>query len=135
MASGRRKALGSQNNSGPPSPTYATAPTRKSLPEPLTELNVFFYIPNLVGKVLSQSARITKFDNVGYTRILLAACSLYYMRWHPKYCTWLYVVSCLLDAVDGMAARYFHQSLVPASCCPFLMIFSVEIRRSLRHGD
>lgn len=56
--------------------------------------NVFLFIPNIIG----------------YTRVLLAAASLYFMRWHPKYCTWLYIVSCLLDAFDGMAARRFGQS-------------------------
>src|SRR5271170_3513816 len=55
---------------------------------------IFLFIPNLIG----------------YARIILAAASLYFMRWHPKYCTWLYVVSCLLDAFDGMAARRFGQT-------------------------
>jgi CDP-diacylglycerol--inositol 3-phosphatidyltransferase len=55
---------------------------------------VFLFIPNIIG----------------YTRVILAAASLYFMRWHPKYCTWLYIVSCLLDAFDGMAARRFDQS-------------------------
>lgn len=27
------------------------------------------------------------------------------MSYHPKYCTLAYVVSCLLDAVDGPVAR------------------------------
>jgi len=65
--------------------------------------NIFLFIPNLIG----------------YTRIILAASSLYYMRWHPKYCTWLYIVSCLLDAFDGMAARRFGQSIThlpPPNC-------------------
>lgn len=61
--------------------------------------NVFLFIPNIIG----------------YTRVVLAASSLYFMRWHPKYCTWLYIVSCLLDAFDGMAARQFGQSIVPPS--------------------
>jgi len=56
--------------------------------------NVFLFIPNIIG----------------YARVFLAACSLYFMRWHPKYCTWLYIVSCLLDAFDGMAARRFKQA-------------------------
>jgi len=56
--------------------------------------NIFLFIPNIIG----------------YTRVLLAASSLYFMRWHPKYCTCLYIVSCLLDAFDGMAARRFGQS-------------------------
>lgn len=62
--------------------------------------HVFLFIPNLIG----------------YTRIILAASSLYYMRWHPKYCTWLYIVSCLLDAFDGMAARRFGQSIPSPNC-------------------
>ncbi|KAI8344032.1 CDP-alcohol phosphatidyltransferase-domain-containing protein [Chlamydoabsidia padenii] len=55
--------------------------------------NVFLYIPNIIG----------------YTRIILAALSLYYMPIHPKACVVLYSISCLLDAVDGNAARYFNQ--------------------------
>jgi hypothetical protein len=59
--------------------------------------NIFLFIPNMIG----------------YTRVVLAASSLYFMRWHPKYCTWLYIISCLLDAFDGMAARKFGQSISP----------------------
>ncbi|KAI7906431.1 uncharacterized protein BX663DRAFT_427200 [Cokeromyces recurvatus] len=58
-----------------------------------TNENVFLFIPNLIG----------------YTRIILASLSLYYMPWHPKVCVTLYCISCLLDAVDGNAARYFSQ--------------------------
>jgi len=32
------------------------------------------------------------------------------MSTHPKYCTALYAVSCLLDAVDGQAARALGQT-------------------------
>jgi CDP-diacylglycerol--inositol 3-phosphatidyltransferase len=32
------------------------------------------------------------------------------MPYHPKMCTLLYGVSCLLDAVDGMAARALDQT-------------------------
>ncbi|CAO3623355.1 unnamed protein product [Mucor hiemalis] len=46
---------------------------------------------------------------LGYTRIILASLSLYYMPWHPKVCVALYCISCLLDAVDGNAARYYNQ--------------------------
>lgn len=56
--------------------------------------NVFLFVPNLIG----------------YTRVVLAALSLYYMQIHPKACTFLYGVSCLLDAVDGLAARKLGQS-------------------------
>lgn len=31
------------------------------------------------------------------------------MPWHPRYCSVLYAVSCLLDAADGLAARIFRQ--------------------------
>jgi hypothetical protein len=46
----------------------------------------------------------------GYTRIILAALSMYYMKDYPGYCTLLYSVSCLLDAFDGMAARALKQT-------------------------
>jgi hypothetical protein len=46
----------------------------------------------------------------GYSRIVLAVASLYYMPLHPRTCSLLYSVSCLLDALDGYAARYFEQS-------------------------
>lgn len=56
--------------------------------------NVFLFIPNLIG----------------YSRVILAACSLFYMSYHPKACTVLYLISCLLDAVDGQAARALGQT-------------------------
>ncbi|RDB21505.1 CDP-diacylglycerol--inositol 3-phosphatidyltransferase [Hypsizygus marmoreus] len=56
--------------------------------------NVFLFVPNLIG----------------YTRVLLAGLSLHFMTYHPKYCTLAYVVSCLLDAVDGQAARALNQT-------------------------
>ncbi|CAK5264585.1 unnamed protein product [Mycena citricolor] len=56
--------------------------------------NVFLFVPNLIG----------------YARIILAGFSLHFMSYHPIYCTILYCVSCLLDAVDGQAARALGQS-------------------------
>jgi len=56
--------------------------------------NVFLFIPNLIG----------------YARIILAALSMHFMKSHPKACTVLYGISCLLDAFDGMAARFFKQT-------------------------
>lgn len=32
------------------------------------------------------------------------------MSYHPKYCTLAYCISCLLDAVDGQAARALGQT-------------------------
>ncbi|KAK3304032.1 CDP-alcohol phosphatidyltransferase-domain-containing protein [Chaetomium strumarium] len=56
--------------------------------------NIFLLWPNIIG----------------YSRIVLAVASLYYMPLHPRTCSILYSVSCLLDALDGYAARYFEQS-------------------------
>ncbi|EIM90159.1 CDP-diacylglycerol-inositol 3-phosphatidyltransferase [Stereum hirsutum FP-91666 SS1] len=56
--------------------------------------NVFLFVPNLIG----------------YTRVLLAALALHFMNYHPKYCTLAYGISCLLDAVDGQAARALGQT-------------------------
>ncbi|CAK7209547.1 phosphatidylinositol synthase 1 (CDP-alcohol phosphatidyltransferase1) [Sporothrix curviconia] len=56
--------------------------------------NIFLFWPNVIG----------------YFRIVLAIASLYYMPLHPRTCSLLYSVSCLLDALDGYAARYFEQS-------------------------
>ena len=56
--------------------------------------NVFLFVPNLIG----------------YSRVVLAGASLYYMPIHPKVCTALYALSCLLDAVDGQAARALGQT-------------------------
>ncbi|KAG7005305.1 hypothetical protein G7Y79_00020g048330 [Physcia stellaris] len=56
--------------------------------------NIFLFYPNIIG----------------YSRIILAIASLYYMPLHPRTCSILYSVSCLLDALDGVAARYFQQS-------------------------
>ncbi|CAN8103439.1 unnamed protein product [Discula destructiva] len=56
--------------------------------------NIFLFAPNLIG----------------YLRIVLAITSLYYMPLHPRTCSILYSISCLLDALDGYAARYYQQS-------------------------
>ncbi|KAK9473631.1 CDP-alcohol phosphatidyltransferase-domain-containing protein [Dipodascopsis tothii] len=59
-----------------------------------TTRDIFLFIPNLIG----------------YSRVVLAMASIAVMRYHPKVCTWLYSVSCLLDAFDGAAARKYGQS-------------------------
>ncbi|KAF2714884.1 hypothetical protein K504DRAFT_445813 [Pleomassaria siparia CBS 279.74] len=69
----------------------AVRPSRREDEE---EENIFVFIPNLIG----------------YFRIVLAVASLYYMPLHPRTCSLLYSVSCLLDALDGLAARRFEQS-------------------------
>ena len=47
---------------------------------------------------------------LGYSRVVLAGASLYFMPYHPNYCAILYSLSCLLDALDGWAARRFNQA-------------------------
>ncbi|KAF2726079.1 hypothetical protein K431DRAFT_213844 [Polychaeton citri CBS 116435] len=62
--------------------------------EEITDENIFLFIPNLIG----------------YGRVVLALASLYFMPLHPRRCSFLYSISCLLDALDGYAAREFKQS-------------------------
>lgn len=56
--------------------------------------DVFLFFPNLIG----------------YGRVISAIVSFFIMDKHPIYFTFLYSISCLLDAVDGYAARRFNQS-------------------------
>jgi len=70
---------------------------------------VYFFVPNLIG----------------YARVLLAAGAFYVAFEKPLLFFVLYALSELLDAVDGYAARYFHQStkygavldMVTDRCC------------------
>ncbi|MCJ1310357.1 CDP-diacylglycerol-inositol 3-phosphatidyltransferase [Agyrium rufum] len=73
----------------------AKAPARNSQSTEVDKPeNIFLFYPNIIG----------------YSRIFLAIASLYYMPLHPRTCSILYSISCLLDALDGIAARYFGQS-------------------------
>ncbi|ODV92143.1 hypothetical protein CANCADRAFT_82729 [Tortispora caseinolytica NRRL Y-17796] len=56
--------------------------------------SIFLFIPNIIG----------------YCRVILAGGALWKMAKHPKVCVVLYGLSCLLDALDGAAARKFDQS-------------------------
>lgn len=56
--------------------------------------NIFLFVPNLIG----------------YCRIILAIISFYFMPTNCAIAVSCYVVSALLDAFDGHAARYFNQS-------------------------
>jgi CDP-diacylglycerol--inositol 3-phosphatidyltransferase len=62
----------------------------------------------------------------------LAGLSLHFMSYHPKYSTLLYGVSCLLDAVDGQAARALGQTSkfgavldMVTDRCMFLVVYEV----------
>ncbi|KAA8651499.1 CDP-diacylglycerol--inositol 3-phosphatidyltransferase [Aspergillus tanneri] len=74
--------------------TAQKSPKRSKSATAGKEENVYLFAPNLIG----------------YLRVVLAIASLYYMPLHPRTCSLLYSVSCLLDALDGYAARYFSQS-------------------------
>lgn len=56
--------------------------------------NIFVFVPNLIG----------------YARIVLAIVSFYYMPTNYVIAGWCYIVSVVLDALDGHAARHFNQS-------------------------
>lgn len=60
----------------------------------VTEIDVLLYIPNIIG----------------YTRILFLLLSLPMMATDPFTAMGFYLTSALLDAFDGMAARYFNQT-------------------------
>ena len=89
-------------------------PTR---PSTESSENIFLFYPNIIGMQGSPMGRmaLSCFTEIltflpGYSRIVLAVASLYYMPLHPRTCSLLYSVSCLLDALDGLAARHFEQS-------------------------
>ncbi|KAK1118859.1 hypothetical protein K0M31_014630 [Melipona bicolor] len=56
--------------------------------------NIFLFVPNIIG----------------YGRVILAIISFYFMTTNHVIASWCYIISALLDAVDGHAARYFNQS-------------------------
>ncbi|XP_059204646.1 CDP-diacylglycerol--inositol 3-phosphatidyltransferase [Centropristis striata] len=60
----------------------------------MTEENIFFFVPNLIG----------------YARIVLALISFYLMPCCPWPAAFCYMLSGLLDAFDGHAARALNQS-------------------------
>lgn len=46
----------------------------------------------------------------GYARIVLAVIAFYFMQTNYIVAGWCYIISALLDAIDGHAARAFNQS-------------------------
>jgi len=56
--------------------------------------NIFMFVPNLIG----------------YARIVLALISFWFMPTSYVVAGWCYILSGLLDAFDGHAARMFDQS-------------------------
>lgn len=66
--------------------------------------------PTSLASYLRNDFDLCSCASSGYTRVIMAGLSLHYMSYHPIYCTLLYSVSCLLDAVDGQAARALGQT-------------------------
>ena len=91
----RKQAAALEKQNGTPNglPNGSAKTNKSSLNTDRSE-NIFLFYPNIIG----------------YSRIFLAIASLYYMPLHPRTCSLLYSISCLLDALDGVAARYFEQS-------------------------
>jgi hypothetical protein len=86
-------------NSSPPK--LKNTPARVISKKPTPE-NIFFLIPN---RTVSPNSHIV----IGYLRILLAAVSFLLLPTSPYYAVAFYFFSCLLDAVDGYAARLLDQ--------------------------
>ena len=84
---GKQNGASNSHLNGSANPKRSSSATEQSE-------NIFLFYPNIIG----------------YSRIILAIASLYYMPLHPRTCSILYSISCLLDALDGVAARYFEQS-------------------------
>lgn len=95
MAGTRRQAKAAAEAVAPASNGNGSAQVApKSVATEEVSENIFLFWPNIIG----------------YWRIVLAIGALWYMPLHPRTCSLLYSVSCLLDALDGYAARYLNQS-------------------------
>ncbi|KAI8923665.1 phosphatidylinositol synthase [Entophlyctis helioformis] len=78
-----------------PAPSlHMSQPSSSSPVEAQGPENVFLFIPNLIG----------------YTRVLLWLLSLFYLNTDPLLAMGYYGASCLMDALDGHAARLYNQS-------------------------
>ena len=78
----------------------------------------------------------------GYGRVVLALISFYYMPFDPVKAVLFYLLSGLLDAFDGWAARVFNQGKPTNSsavCAEFHTTFYFNIRDQFwgctGHGD
>lgn len=90
---------------------YTEAADLHRYPPHSRDENIFLFVPNIIGMYHQRSAELrAQFIGTGYFRIFLAIASLYYMPLHPRSCSILYSLSCLLDALDGVAARQYNQA-------------------------
>lgn len=82
----------------------ATASLIYSDPVTSSEMNKLWFMPFLCDV-------IDKSFFLGYARIFLAIVSFYFMQTNYMVAGWCYIISALLDAIDGHAARAFNQSM------------------------
>ncbi|KAK4889991.1 phosphatidylinositol synthase 1 (CDP-alcohol phosphatidyltransferase1) [Elasticomyces elasticus] len=84
---------GTTQLTGRPANGAPRAPVSAREADDQTDENIFLFVPNLIG----------------YIRIVHCIASLYFMPLHPRRCSFLYSISCLMDALDGIAAGKFQQ--------------------------
>ena len=74
--------------------------------------NIFLFVPNIIGKENVVGMRSTRrsFFLLGYVRIVFSLISFYFMPSQPVVAVSCYLISELLDALDGHAARALGQS-------------------------
>ncbi|KAG5456204.1 MAG: hypothetical protein BJ554DRAFT_4119 [Olpidium bornovanus] len=130
--------------------------TRRSLLPGLTTGRPWLRVPNgfwALCEVLNGAFLVGgPAGATGYARVVLAGVALYMMPSQPLLSIGLYCLSCILDAVDGHAARYFKQCefvqtehLVPSGGSPAVVLVlkfdsdscrkqSKPIRGRTRHG-
>lgn len=97
--------------------------------------NIFLFVPNLIGECCSRlrdkgegegalgrlrdpALSVSPVPSQGYARIVFAIISFYFMPCCPLTASSFYLLSGLLDAFDGHAARALNQGdrqLLPAS--------------------
>ncbi|KAK3624359.1 phosphatidylinositol synthase 1 (CDP-alcohol phosphatidyltransferase1) [Elasticomyces elasticus] len=94
LKNGVDRLAGTTQPNGRPANGAPRAPVSAREAKGETDENIFLFVPNLIG----------------YARIVLCIASLYFMPLHPRRCSFLYSISCLMDALDGIAARKFKQS-------------------------
>lgn len=85
----------------------------------MSQINVFFYVPNLIG----------------YMRIILLGYSFYYVLDNHRLAMLLYLASYGMDAVDGLAARLLNQSSLFGSILDMLTdrVSSICLLMTLGH--
>ncbi len=76
-------------------------------------IKIFFLVPNIIGNIIYIMNCLyindIYYHHTGYIRIILTILSFHYMLFSPGVAIALYIISQLLDAVDGFMARRLNQ--------------------------